>query len=266
VVVGTAGVAVMLGAAVIAERRLGIPWLWLPLVLAWPPFAEAIFGANVQMLLFAAFIFLFYRSGAGRWEPRARAIEDPAESAAFVGVLATAVGAIKVSQPHAWLYVLRHRPIGAFIGAIVALAIMAAATLVTGFQPWFDWVAQLRLASDTTWDLGGFAITRFLPAGLGLVVAAACAAAVLFVPRERAGAWVGLLSVVGALSLHIFGLLFLVPAMLVIRREAALVAAICIATYSYNGAWAGIAICAAGMVMVERAARTRPLAVEPAPA
>ena len=79
--------------------------------------------------------------------------------------------------------------------------------------------------------------------------------AVWFVPRERAGAWVGLLSVVGSLSLHIFGLLFLVPAMLLIRREAALMAAIFIATYSYEGAWAGIAICAAGMVVVERRAR-----------
>ncbi len=264
--VGVVAVAAMLVAAILAGRRLGIPWLWLPLVLAWPPFAEAIFGANLQMVLFTAFIFLFYRPGAGRWDPRARAIEDPEESAAFVGVLATLVGAIKISQPHAWLYVLRHRVIAALIGAAVVLAVVAATALVTGLQPWFDWVGQLRLASDPTWDLGGFAITRFLPAGLGLVVAVACAAAVLVVPRERAGAWVGLLSVVGALSLHIFGLLFLVPAMLVIRREAALVAAICIATYSYNGAWAGIAICAGGLVIVERAARTRPLAAEAAPA
>ena len=74
------------------------------------------------------------------------------------------------------------------------------------------------------------------------------------------------MSVVGALSLHIFGLLFLVPAMLVIRLEAALLAAIFIATYSYEGAWAGIAICVAGLAVVERAARTRPLAAEAAPA
>jgi hypothetical protein len=111
----------------------------------------------------------------------------------------------------------------------------------------------LQLAGDPTWDLGGFAMPRFLPPGVGLVVAVACVVAVWFVPPERAGAWVGLLSVVGSLSLHIFGLLFLVPAMLLIRREAALMAAILIATYSYEGAWAGIAVCTAGMLVVERA-------------
>jgi hypothetical protein len=36
--------------------------------------------------------------------------------------------------------------------------------------------------------------------------------------------------------------------MLVIRREIGLVAAICIATYSYQGAWAGIALVAVAFV------------------
>jgi hypothetical protein len=229
----------------------------MPLVLAWPPFAEAIFGANVQTLLFAAFVFLFYRVGAAPWDPRPRDVGDPAESGLLVGGLATAVGAIKVSQPHAWLYVLRQRPRAAIVGALVAALVVAATIPLTGLGAWFDWVAQLRLAGDTTWDLGGFAIPRFLPPGLGYVVAVVCVLAVWFVPRERAGAWVGLLSVVGSLSLHIFGLLFLVPAMLLIRRELALMAAIFIATYSYEGAWTGIVICAVGMAVVEWAARTR---------
>ena len=63
------------------------------------------------------------------------------------------------------------------------------------------------------------------------------------VPWRSAGAWVGVLSVVGSLSLHTFGLLFLLPAMLVIRREIALVVAILIATYTLQGTWIGIALC-----------------------
>jgi len=140
--------------------------------------------------------------------------------------------------------------------------VLVAATIpITGTAPWFDWVAQLRLAGDPTWDLGGFALARFVPPGVGLVVAIACVIAVWFVPRDRAGAWIGVLSVVGALSLHIFGLLFLVPAMLRIRVEAALLAAIFIATYSYEGAWAGIVICAVGLAMAE----LRPRLGAPAP-
>lgn len=256
--VGTVAVAMMLAAAIAACRRLGIPWLWLPLVLAWPPFIESIFGANVQTLLFAAFVFLFYRVGAAPWDPRTRDVSDPAESGLLIGGLATIVGAVKVSQPHPWIYVLRHRPKAALAGALVVIVVIAATVPITGIGLWFDWTKQLQMAGDPTWDLGGFAMPRFLPPGVGLAVAVACIVAVWFVPRERAGAWVGLLSVVGSLSLHIFGLLFLVPAMLLIRREAALMAAIFIATYSYEGAWAGIIISTAGMLVVERTARREP--------
>jgi hypothetical protein len=245
--VGGVAFAGMLAAAVAACRRLQIPWVWVPLVLAWPPFAEAIFGTNLQMLLFAAFVFLFYRADGAPWRPAPRDIADPAESPVLVGGLATLVGAIKVSQPHPWLYVLRHRPLAALGGALVAAVIVAATLPLTGIDAWFDWIAQLRLAGDPAWDLGGFASPRFLPPGGGLLLAVVCLVAVWFAPRERAGAWIGVLSVVGSLSLHIFGLLFLVPAMLVIRREAALVAAICIATYSYDGAWAGIIIVTAAL-------------------
>jgi hypothetical protein len=240
VVVGTAAVLAMLGGAIVACRRLGIPWIWLPVVLSWPPLAEAIFGANVQMLLFAAFVFLFYKVASGRWSPSERDIAAPDESALEIGALSVAVGAVKVSQVHAWLFVLRHRPRAAIGAALLAGVVVIATWVLTGTDLWFSWLDQLGLASDTTWDLGGFAIPRFLPPGVGYAVVITCLVAVWFVPRERAGAWVGVLSVIGSLSLHIFGLLFLVPAMLFIRVEAALIAATFVATYSYEGAWAGI--------------------------
>ena len=50
----------------------------------------------------------------------------------------------------------------------MSIAGLVGATLaLTGVGPWFDWVAQLRLAGDTTWDLAGFAIDRFLPLSVG---------------------------------------------------------------------------------------------------
>ena len=49
--IGAIAVGLLLIAAIMACRRLSIPWPWMPLVLAWPPFAEAIFGANIQMAL-----------------------------------------------------------------------------------------------------------------------------------------------------------------------------------------------------------------------
>jgi hypothetical protein len=251
-VIGGLAVGLMLVAAVAACRRLSIPWLWIPLVLAWPPFAEAIFGANIQMALFAALVFLFYRACDAPWQPVSRDIAHPVESGVLVGGLATAIGAIKVSQPHPWLFVLRHRPRAAIGGALVVALLAGGSLLITGSDLWFAWLDQLRLAGDPTWDLGGFALPRFLPPGIGLLLAGACLVAVWFVPRREPAPWIGLLSVVGSLSLHIFGLLFLVPTMLVIRREAALLAAICIATYSYEGAWTGIVICAVAFVAGHR--------------
>lgn len=111
-----------------------------------------------------------------------------------------------------------------------------------------DWLAQLRRATDSAWELGGIAIARLIDPAIGLVVAFASMLAVVFLlPRRNVGAWVGALAVVGASSLHTFGTLFLIPAMLLIRREFALMAAMLIATTTYEGTWAGILIVAVAM-------------------
>jgi len=233
----------LLVAAVMACRRLSIPWLWLPLFVAWPPFSEGLVTGNVQIALFTAFVYLFFTPGGSPWRARPRDIGDPTTSGAMVGGLATIVGAIKVSQPHAWVYALRYRPRAAVAGLLVAALVTGATLTVTGISPWSDWIDQLRLASDPAWEIGGIALSRYLPPGVGLVIAIVCLAIVPFVPWRSAGAWIGLLSVVGALSLHTFGLLFLLPAMLLIRREIALVVAILITTYTLEGTWAAILIC-----------------------
>lgn len=234
-------VALLAVAAVLACRRLAIPWSWMPLVLAWPPFSEGIFGGNVQVLLFAAFVFLFWRAPeAGLRLPRE--IADPLASAPVSGGLATFIGAIKVTQLQPWIYVLRHRPWAALGGLLVLGALVALTLPLTGVDLWFDWVAQLRRASDPGWDLGGFAVTRYLPGVPGLAIVLACLVAAWFVPRRTAGEWIGVLATAGSASLHIFGVLFLGPALLTIRLELALLSVMAVTTYSYVGSWAGIAI------------------------
>ena len=56
-----AWLAICLGAGILAVRRLAIPWIWVPFVLAWSPFAEPIIGSNVQIILFLAFVVMFSR-------------------------------------------------------------------------------------------------------------------------------------------------------------------------------------------------------------
>ena len=100
-VVDVTGIVALLGGAVLACRRLAVPWLWVPLFVAWPPFAEGIVTGNVQIALFTAYVYLFFSPGGPVWRARSRDISDPENSGVMVGGLATLVGAIKVSQPHA---------------------------------------------------------------------------------------------------------------------------------------------------------------------
>lgn len=234
--------AICIAAGVFACRRLALPWWLVPLALIWPPFAEGILGGNIQIVLFAAFTAVAWRGGGPPLRPRPRDPRDADRPAAIDGLLATAIGAIKVSQAHTWLYVLRRRPRAALIGAAIVLAIVAATLPLIGIELWQDWIGQAGRSGDPDWQAVGMPLSVLIGRGPALVVTALTLIAVFFVPVERAGAWIGLLSILGAPSLHQFGLLFLIPAMLAIRREIALVAALSIASYTGVGVLLGTAL------------------------
>ncbi len=75
----------------------------------------------------------------------------------------------------------------------------------------------------------------------------------------RAGALVGTLLVVGAPSLYLSVTLMLLPALVTIRREVALLGAALIATSTYAGAWLGIVIVATAIATAGRV----PVLLEP---
>ncbi len=243
--------AVCLGSAVFAVRRLGFPAAWWPFVLLWSPFAEGIIGGNVQIPVFACFVAMFWRRSrrpAPFWSSE-RDVADPGEPAARLGLLSAAIGALKVTQFQPWLFIARRRPAAAAVGSVLVIGLVAITLPLTGSDPWFDWLTQLRRGTDPAWELAGIALSRFTPPGVGIAVTVATSLAILAVPnRTGAAAWIGVLSVWGAASLHPFGLLFLLPAMLVIRRELALIAAMLVATTTYEGSWAGIVLVTVALI------------------
>jgi len=247
--------AVCLGSAVFALRRLAFPLAWLPFVLAWSPFAEGIIGGNVQIPAFACFVALFWRRSGPPYDlrPVERNVAGVGESAVRLGLLSAAIGVLKVSQVQPWLFLARHRPTAAAVGAAAVVGIVALSLPLTGAHLWFDWLAQLGRATDPAWELGGIALSRFTPSGVGLIVTIVTTFAIVLIPnRPGVAAWIGLASVWGAPSLHPFGLLFLLPAMLLIRRELALVGAMLIATTTYEGSWAGIILITVALVGTTR--------------
>jgi hypothetical protein len=251
--VGAAWLAACVAAAVFGTRRLGVPWLALPFVLAWPPFAQALLGGNVQVFMFAAFVAVFWRRTDEPWHP----VEGDVATTRHpvrTGTLAAFIPAMKISVPHAWVAVVGRNPRAAAAGAAVVVAVVVATLPIVGVTLWADWLQQIRRALDPAWVNGGYRLFPDLPV---LVTGAAWLASVLaclVAPRRRLGTWAGLLAVLGAASLHVFALLFVFPALLVIRREIALFAAILIAAGSILGGagwllWAGAVVAALGVAL-----------------
>jgi len=244
--------AVCTGAALLTVRRLGVPWPVAPLVLLWPPFAEAILGGNVQLALVAGFVLLFFGPPGRPWRPAPRDPVITDRPTVVDGILGAAIPAFKLSQPHAWVALLRRRPRAALAGLAVVGCLALATLPLVGLDLWVAWTEQLRRATDPAWPLAGASLTAGMPPFVGLSVTAVTALLCLVVPVARLGAWAGLLTAVGAPSLRVFGVLFALPAMLTIRREIALIAAALIASYTLQGLWLGLFLVLGTLLAAER--------------
>jgi len=248
----TAGVL----AAVFALRRLAVPTRVLPLLLLWPPFAEALLGGNIQVILFASYCALFFPAQPRRGVPPVEHdLGADARPLFRPGLQAFLVAALKVTQMHPTVYLLRRRPRAGVAAAAMGIGLVLATLPVTGLDLWMSWLEQLSRAGDPAWPLYGASFMRPLPREATMLIVALTIIAAAFVPRRHAAAWVGILMVVGSPSLRIFGLLFLLPAMTVVRREVSLVAALFIATYTFEGLWLGVLIVAAALAGGQRIPR-----------
>jgi hypothetical protein len=253
VIVDVAWLAATVGAAIFLLRRLGVPGRAVPIALCWVPFAEGLVGGNAQVLLVAAFVAVFFDPPVAAWRSRERDPgAGPCRAPLGDGLLAALTPALKLTQPHAWVALLRRRPWAAVLGLAVAAGIALATLPLVGIGAWQAWVAQLGRAEDPAWALRGSSLVQLLPGLLSPAATALTVLLVLFVPTRRLGAAAGLLLVLGAPSLRSYGALFLLPAMLAVRRDVALVAVILIGTGVMLGLWAGILLVAIAFAAGDR--------------
>ena len=181
---------------------------------------------------------------------------DPADRerpAAVDGLLAAFVSALKVSQVHAWLYVLRRRPAAA-VDRSRALRAAGAGDASGRRRPTCGSTGSRKPAAPAT-RRGRTSGRRYRSSSVcpwpwSLTVLSVVA--VFFVPPRRASAWIGILALVGAPAVHMFTLLFLLPAMLLVRREIALVAAILVATFVASYIWVAIVLVAWSLAAMDR--------------
>ena len=244
-----------LATAVWTCRRLGIPWAAVPFVLAWPPFAEGLITGNVQTLCFAAFVALLYEpGGGGERAPIRRDLARPGSALADArnGILAAAMGALKVTQVPALMYLARRRFRAAAIGVVV-LGLVCLATLpLTGVAIYGDWLAQLRRAADPAWTIGGVSLGRWI--GMpDLAMTAAGIALALAVRGRDSVAWLGIAMIVASPSVHGFAFLFMLPALLTLRRDLSIcVAALFLGVYNAAAWWIAFGIVIAALVASNR--------------
>ena len=229
--------------SVAACRRLGFRWPVALLALLWPPFAEGIVVGNVQLFIFGGFVWLFWPPGDPASGVAGAAPGRPGRARTAVdGTVASLIAAVKLSQVHPWLHLLRVDPRIAIVGAIpVAVALLATLPLI-GPGLWIEWLAQLQQAADPDWIATGAPLSQLVGAGAARVVAIATIVAAVSIAWRRPAGALGLLVILAAPTLHTHYWLFALPAMLVVRREIGLTAAILIATHNPVAAWLAIAL------------------------
>ena len=238
----------LVGMAYESARRLGFGVVVAGAILLWPPYLEALLGGNVQILLFAAYVALMHHRDGSQLDPADR--ERPA---AVDGLLGAFVAAIKVSQVHAWVWVLRRRPAAAAIG-VAAFASAGARSCCRRSGSRRGSTGSRRPAGPAT--RRGCTSARRCRSSSDSRSRSRCRCCPCWPCSScrpaRASAWVGILSLVGSPSLHMFALLFLLPAMRLVRREIALVAAILVATYVASLIWIAVVVVAWSLLAMDR--------------
>lgn len=250
-------------AAVGIARRLSFAWLAIPFLLLWEPMFGAIWGGNVQLLLVGAFVATFWQASARHdLRPEPREIDREGVVTPRVGWYAATVASVKATQLQPWLAIARRSPRSAVLGVVPWAAVVLVTLPLVGVGAYVAWVGQLGGASDPSWAAMGPSLLRYLPS-LALVGLTAGTFVVSWWARGRdVGAWIGLMMLIVAPNMHDYQALFLLPAMLRIRREFALLAALTIATATQQGWWLGIGIVAGAMLVGLR----WPVFYEPGPA
>jgi hypothetical protein len=276
--------AICAAAAVWTARRLSVPWKFVPLVLAWPPFAEGLVTGNVQILQFAAFAALFYLPGLP-WSPTPRLADFSGPTWAWLlgrrgapdsaappplkarirsftarpwrddiesGLLAAGVGAMKYTQVLPLVWLVRPRFRAAIFGGLAMAAAIVVMLPFTGIGLYKDWLDQLGRAADPSWALAGGPLAFVVGRPVALVATVLAVVGLFFVRGRDSGAWVGIALLVAAPSIHGYGMLFLLPALLTIRRDLAISLAVLVARYNIYGWWLSIAVAAIALAASSR--------------
>ncbi len=232
--VGLVIAAFVVAAAAVAAwtvHRLGVAWRFVPLVLVWTPFAEAIVGTNVEPLGFAALVAL---TAPGAPDLRARPVW-------IASLLTAATFVFKVAQLQVLAHALARAPWAA-AGAIGGVAVLGLITLpLVGIDLWWTWLENGVRAGDPAWPLIGAPLSTIAGRPIALVATVLSILVATRIKGSHTAAWLGTSIIVGAPTLHVFGFVYLLPSLVLLRRDLALAIAAMAATAVLEPMWLAVA-------------------------
>lgn len=233
--------AAVVGSVILAAwavHRLGIAWRFVPFVLVWTPFAEGIVGTNIELLGFAALVALTAPHGS-------TLATRPTWA---VSLLTAATFVFKAAQLQVLAHIARERPRAA-VAAVGGVGVLAFLTLpLVGIDQWGTWLAHGVRAGDPTWPLIGAPLSTIVGRPIALVITVASILVATGIRGAHATAWLGLLIIVGAPTLHVFGFVYLLPALVLLRRDLGLAIAALAATAVLEPLW--VAVAAAALILL----------------
>jgi hypothetical protein len=253
IVVRVVFVGILFFLAVLTCRRLAIPWIVIPFVLLWTPMLGGIWAGNIAIAMFAAFIAAFWQTpGRHELEPDPRDLDGTEPPDVRIGWLAAAVASVKLSQAQAWLAIARRSPRAALLGAVPWVVLVLVTLPLVGIPAYEAWLSQLARASDPTWEAMGPSLLQVIPSSVFAVLTMASFAVAIMLRGRDTGVWLGLLMLVVTPNMHVHSALFMLPALLRIRREFALLGAMLTGTLTDVGFWLGIVLVVGVMLLGER--------------
>ena len=189
-------VGASVAAVVWGMRRIGLPWRWCVLLIAWPGVAQGLYVGNVAVPLFA----LFAGAMARPWF-----LAVPPVFKLYSGVTSL------------WLLRREHWPSLA-IGIAVVGGLSALSVVTMGAQLWFDWVRGLQtyqVSQELLRDyLFGFGLGRYMPLWAVAIIAVIVTVLALRArDRREQLSRLGVATVVASPSLFGHGWLVALPAM-----------------------------------------------------
>jgi hypothetical protein len=223
--------AVCVGASVAGLRLLGVRWLWVPVLLAWPPFVQGIYVGNVVIPTFLFFV-----------------------AAPLAGWLLALGPAFKIQLGVPGLWLVRERR---WRDLAIALAVGAALILVTlplvGADSWRQWFSQLADFSNLTGQersLMGYSLQRWL--GPVVMFGLGAAAALIALTRRRGDslAGLGVASLVASPTMYTHGAMMGLPALLRLRAPLLWFALAMTSTIVVQqGYWVGLGLGFAALIV-----------------